>query len=248
MNNELIEKVLIGGDLSKLNEEQRLSYYQNLCVSLGLNPLTKPFQYMNLGGKLVLYAGKDCTEQLRKKYSVSVYKVESKTVNDIFLVTANAKLPDGREDASTGAVAILGLKGDALANAFMKAETKAKRRVTLSICGLGMLDETELETIPEAKKAHNDVRDEQIKHIQSAQKQLAELEKGIENYVIKCGKKYKGKKLREVAIEDLWNHANFYEKLSREQNRPLNSDVKEFIAALTEFTPPDFMHEEKLPF
>jgi len=27
----------------------------------------------------------------------------------------------------------------------MKAETKAKRRVTLSICGLGMLDETEVE-------------------------------------------------------------------------------------------------------
>ena len=31
----------------------------------------------------------------------------------------------------------------------MKAETKAKRRVTLSICGLGMLDETEVETVPQ---------------------------------------------------------------------------------------------------
>jgi hypothetical protein len=43
------------------------------------------------------------------------------------------------------------LKGDALANALMKSETKAKRRVTLSIAGLGWLDETELETIPVAK-------------------------------------------------------------------------------------------------
>ena len=33
----------------------------------------------------------------------------------------------------------------------MKAVTKAKRRVTLSICGLGMLDETEVESIPGAK-------------------------------------------------------------------------------------------------
>src|SRR5574343_296815 len=33
----------------------------------------------------------------------------------------------------------------------MKAETKAKRRVTLSICGLGMLDETETATIQDAK-------------------------------------------------------------------------------------------------
>jgi len=32
----------------------------------------------------------------------------------------------------------------------MKCETKAKRRATLSICGLGMLDESELETIPGA--------------------------------------------------------------------------------------------------
>jgi hypothetical protein len=30
----------------------------------------------------------------------------------------------------------------------MKGETKAKRRATLSICGLGFLDETEIETIP----------------------------------------------------------------------------------------------------
>ena len=34
----------------------------------------------------------------------------------------------------------------------MKAETKAKRRATLSICGLGMLDETEIETIPDARR------------------------------------------------------------------------------------------------
>ena len=32
----------------------------------------------------------------------------------------------------------------------MKAETKAKRRATLSICGLGLLDESEVETIPGA--------------------------------------------------------------------------------------------------
>ena len=31
----------------------------------------------------------------------------------------------------------------------MKAETKSKRRVTLSICGLGFLDESEIDTIPD---------------------------------------------------------------------------------------------------
>ena len=45
------------------------------------------------------------------------------------------------------------LKGEALANAMMKAETKAKRRATLSICGLALLDELEVETIPNAGMA-----------------------------------------------------------------------------------------------
>ena len=46
-----------------------------------------------------------------------------------------------------GAVKKTDMQGN-FGNALMKAVTKAKRRVTLSICGLGMLDETEVETIP----------------------------------------------------------------------------------------------------
>jgi hypothetical protein len=65
--------------------------------------------------------------------------------------TVRAKDRQGREDESTGAVTVGDLKGDALVNALMKAETKAKRRVTLSIAGLGWLDETELETIPQSR-------------------------------------------------------------------------------------------------
>jgi hypothetical protein len=43
-------------------------------------------------------------------------------------------------------------------NGLMKAETTAKRRATLSILGLGMLDETEIETIPaHVSRAHVDV-------------------------------------------------------------------------------------------
>jgi hypothetical protein len=76
-------------------------------------------------------------------------------MGDIYVVTARAKDRTGREDESTGAVPLGNLKGDALANALMKAETKAKRRVTLSIAGLGWLDETELETIPRHVTSNN---------------------------------------------------------------------------------------------
>jgi hypothetical protein len=146
---EVVEKVVIGGDLSALNAAQRAEYYAAVCRSLGLNPLTKPFEYLNLNGKLRLYALRDCADQLRRLHGISIYIANRERLSDIYVVTARAKDRHGREDESTGAVTVGNLKGDALANALMKAETKAKRRVTLSIAGLGWLDETELETIPQ---------------------------------------------------------------------------------------------------
>jgi hypothetical protein len=98
--------------------------------------LTRPFEYINLNGKLTLYARKDATDQLRKLYNVSLTISSRDRLEDVYIVTARATLPDGRTDESTGVVTVGNLKADNLANALMKAETKAKRRVTLSICGL----------------------------------------------------------------------------------------------------------------
>jgi hypothetical protein len=148
---EVIEKIVISGDLSALNAAQRAEYYAVVCRSLGLNQLTKPFEYLNLNGKLRLYALRDCADQLRRLHGISIYIANRERLSDIYVVTARAKDRQGREDESTGAVPVGSLKGDALANALMKAETKAKRRVTLSIAGLGWLDETELETIPQSR-------------------------------------------------------------------------------------------------
>lgn len=147
-NISALEKVLIYGDLSPLSPQERIEYYHRVCESLGLNPLTKPFEYIIFQGQLRLYARRDCTDQLRKIHNISIRILSRKIEDGIYTVEAEARTPEGRTDVSTGSVCIEGLKGDAKANAFMKAETKAKRRVTLSICGLGMLDETELETIP----------------------------------------------------------------------------------------------------
>ncbi|EAH8662506.1 hypothetical protein EVX84_03390 [Campylobacter coli] len=139
------ELALVKGDLSKLSDVERASYVKNLCESLGLNMLTNPFEYIILNGKLTLYANKSATDQLRQIRKVSITKTEVAQVGDIYMVTAYAATPDGRTDCDTGALNIKNLGGDNLANAIMKAITKAKRRVTLSICGLGMLDESELD-------------------------------------------------------------------------------------------------------
>ncbi|MCE3203445.1 hypothetical protein [Paenibacillus sonchi] len=163
----IMEKVVVQGNLAALKPQERLEYYSKICESLGLNPLTRPFEYLNLDGKLVLYAKRDATDQLRKIHAISIAITNRERIGDVYCVTAKAVTSDGRTDESIGAVSlikeekiydelrgrkvptgkIVPLNPDEFAIAIMKAETKAKRRVTLSIAGLGMMDESELDVI-----------------------------------------------------------------------------------------------------
>jgi hypothetical protein len=171
---ESLEQVLLKGDLSQLSPNERIAYYKAVCESVGLNPLTKPFEYLQLNGKTVLYALKACTEQLRNIHSISLSLTGRELLEGVYIVAAKATRPDGRFDESTGAVGVEGLKGEARANAYLKAETKAKRRVTLSICGLGMLDESEIESIPQSSKETRQEAKQAAQEI--ATRKLAELQ------------------------------------------------------------------------
>lgn len=155
---EIIEQVLIHGDLRELTPDQRTDYYKRMCDSIGVNPLTRPFAYITLNGRLVLYALRDCTDQLRKLHAVSVVETRQEEINDVYIVVCKVKDRDERTDEARGAVHIGGLQKEALANAIMKAETKAKRRATLSICGLGFLDETEIEDISPKRRSSSSAK------------------------------------------------------------------------------------------
>lgn len=150
---DIMESVLLKGDLGKLTPDERVRYYNEVCRSLGLNPLTQPFAYVTLNGKLQLYALRACADQLRKINGVSLEIVSRELADDVLTIHVRAKLPDGRCDEDLGAVPFPStLKGESRANAELKAVTKAKRRATLSICGLGWLDETEVQDIPASAK------------------------------------------------------------------------------------------------
>lgn len=151
-----IEAVLIKGDLTGLRSEERVAYYKLVCESVGLNPLTEPFAYLQLNGKLKLYARKEATDQLRRIHGVSVVEASDTLVKDVHVVTVKVQDRTGRTDIAKGAVHLGSLTGENLANAIMKAETKAKRRATLSLCGLGMLDEIEIDSIPGAQPVNPD--------------------------------------------------------------------------------------------
>ena len=147
-----IEAVLVGGDLTPLTPEQRVNYYNRVCESVGLNPLTRPFDYLRLNNKLILYANKNCADQLMSTRSLSVEIPTREPIQGVFVVTARVKSAGGRAAEGIGAVPIEGLKGEALANAVMKAETTAKRRTVMSFCGLSMMDETEVDSVPGAQR------------------------------------------------------------------------------------------------
>ena len=148
---EKAEAAFMEGDLSRLSAAERVELYHSICEGLGLNPKTQPFGYITLNGKLRLYALKACTDQLRRIHGVSITTTSNETSDGVYTVHITATDATGRSDTDMGCVVVENLKGEALANARMKALTKAKRRVTLSLCGLGYLDESELDTVPKAK-------------------------------------------------------------------------------------------------
>jgi hypothetical protein len=155
---EILSAVLMHGDLSKLSNEQRLDFYFKVCESVGLNPLTQPLDFLKTQNGVKLYVNRGGTAQLREKHRVSTRIMAREKQGDLYVVTAKAFRPDGREEESTGAVTIKNLQGEALANAVMKAETKAKRRATLDLCGLGWIEESEAESIPGATRVQFDVQ------------------------------------------------------------------------------------------
>jgi hypothetical protein len=179
VNTSALERILVAGDLAGLNESQRIEYYKAVCESLGLNPLTRPFEYLRLNGRLVLYATRAAADQLRAIHGISIIDAQIERQDDLITVTVRGRTRDGREDVEVGVVSVAGLRGEALANAQMKALTKAKRRLTLSLAGLGWLDETEAETIPGAQR----VSEQQIapapSEVEELRQLLAERAKGL---------------------------------------------------------------------
>lgn len=164
----ILEKVSQHDDLSILSSDEKTAYYQYVCESLGLNPATKPLAYIEFeNGRTILYALKNATDQLRSIHKISVSITHREKIgHDVYLVVAKAITPDGRTDEAIGAVALKDAWGNmfnaySIANAIMHAETKAKRRVTLSICGVSLLDETEVQDMKQAERMEREKREKQ---------------------------------------------------------------------------------------
>lgn len=140
-----------GRDTKALTHEERVATLSALSKALGLNPLTNPVQFLSLSGREVLYVTKQATDQIAARLRLNRETVAGPEVRDFGgtkLVFCQVKVtaPDGRSEVSTATLPFT----DPV-NVLMKCETKAKRRATLSLAGLGLLTEEEMETIPGAQ-------------------------------------------------------------------------------------------------
>ena len=145
---KVIDSIVLRGDLSGLGPSERARFYVQMCEGLGLNPHAQPFAFLRLNGKEVLYATRGATDQLAAMHRVTREIIDGPKVIDLagtklVYAVCRASMPNGRFETATATVPLV----DPV-NVLMKAETKAKRRATLSILGLGVLDELEIETIP----------------------------------------------------------------------------------------------------
>ena len=145
-----LESLVLRGDISGLTAAQKVQHYLGMCRILGLDAATQPLAYLRLSGKEVLYVTRGATDRLAAMHSLNREIIDGPKVIDLagtklVIAVCRATLPGGRYETAT---ATLPLSDPA--TVLMKAETKAKRRATLAILGLGLLDETEVDAIPGA--------------------------------------------------------------------------------------------------
>ena len=146
-----LESLVLRGDISGLTADQKVQHYLGMCRILGLDPATQPLAYLRLSGKEVLYVTRGATDRLAAMHGLNREIIDGPRVMDLagtklVYAVCRATLPGGRYETATATVPLT----DPV-NVLMKCETKCKRRATLAILGLGLLDETETETIPGAE-------------------------------------------------------------------------------------------------
>ena len=136
-----------GKDSRALAPGHRAAALASLCRALHLNPLTNPLIYVTLNGKEVLYVTRQATDQIAARLGLHRETVEGPEVRDfagtkLLYCKVRVTMPGAGGRSET---AVATLPPTDLVNSVMKVETKAKRRATLSMVGLGMMGEDDVE-------------------------------------------------------------------------------------------------------
>jgi hypothetical protein len=141
------------GDFSVLTKEEINTYTSFLCDKYGLDKSTQPIRFIKdkNSENIIPYLTRNATDQLRKNLGISVIEenIQFSPNGLACIVTVKVQDKEGRTDMDTGSVFIGGLVGNEYSDKIMTCVTKAKKRATISLSGIGILDETEVQGIAE---------------------------------------------------------------------------------------------------
>lgn len=101
-------RLVVLGDLSQLNDEQKTLYYMEKCRINGLPWQIQPYDYLELSGKTKLYLNKVGCSYLAKEHQITCEILEEKEVLDgkAYMVRAKATSADGRSEVASKYIAL----------------------------------------------------------------------------------------------------------------------------------------------
>jgi len=132
-----------GGRCDNLNIDQQAEYKKWLCAKIGVSPTLQPIDLIPTKNGLRPYLNKGAAELIRDERKISITGLEVSEQNGMFVVSCKVRGQNGRIDCDMGACLKNGTQKSPMNpnDSLMKAVTKAKRRATLSMCGLGVIIE-----------------------------------------------------------------------------------------------------------
>jgi hypothetical protein len=135
---------IAAGNLAPLEPRMRAIAIRTICedgnLPLSLSPV---ILIPGDGGVLKPYVTSIGASWVADNKRVSTKILGTETAGGVYVVRMMAVAGDGRSVEDIGAVAVQGLAGQFLANAYMKAHTKAYRRTVLRLAGLPLTDDDE---------------------------------------------------------------------------------------------------------
>lgn len=144
-NKAIAQRAAMTGNLKALNNDERWQYYLAMCAHLDLDPVSRPFDWIEQEGRLTLYPNANCASQLADKMGLSFPEFQDNVIGEVYIFRVKA-VAEGRECWATGAVP-MGKSPEQISRAIKKAETQAKRRAALSMGGLALTESDEMQEV-----------------------------------------------------------------------------------------------------
>lgn len=139
-------RALMYNDWKGVGDADRMRHISNTCEVLKIPTPMNPFQFIEMKGKVVLYATSAAAQLIANANLIST-KIKNRDFDDqtnILTILMEATMPNGRSVENFACMYLGGLTGENRANAMMKCITKASRRTIFAMVGLSALDEDDV--------------------------------------------------------------------------------------------------------